>query len=79
MPRRVLDHQLLQEINVALQAARPLVEPGGLGAVLYPSNVLGSRDVETADDQPAGQRQPDNRDFEHLVAFWLFLSVCWFR
>jgi hypothetical protein len=42
----------LQEIDVALQAACPLVEAGGFRAILYPGDILRQRQIKT-DDAPA--------------------------
>ncbi len=57
---RVLDHKLLQEIDVGLQASRALVQALGLGAILNPRDVLGLRCAhDTHDIEPDRDENPD--------------------
>src|SRR3984893_1070612 len=60
--KRVLGEKPLQEIDVALKTTRSLVQPGGLGAVLYPRNVLRVRETKAH-----RHGKPRDRDFEHFA------------
>src|SRR5262249_14557806 len=61
---RVLGHEPLQEVDVALEAAGPLVQAGGLRAVLYARNILRLHGSGRDHDQAQAQR----RQFDHLLS-----------
>src|SRR5262245_37522918 len=61
---RVLGHEPLQEVDVALQAARPLVEPRGLRAILYARDILRLRGSGRDHDQAQAQ----HRQSDHLLS-----------
>jgi hypothetical protein len=45
---RILDHEPLQKVDVALKAPRSLVQPRGFRAVLYPDDILRPPGIESA-------------------------------
>src|SRR5713101_7632666 len=79
LPRleRVLAHELLQEIDVALQATCALVEPGGLGAVLDSRDILSARETATGDEEPQGQNCARDHAEPRCWNYWIFLH--WVR
>ena len=60
---RILGHEPLQKIDVALKAPRSLVQAGGFRAVLYPGDILRAPDFDSDDDQAQAQ----HRDSEHAL------------
>ena len=60
---RVLGHEPLQKIDVALKASRSLVQAGGFRAVLYSRDILRPPSINSDEDQA----QTQNRDSEHAL------------
>jgi hypothetical protein len=47
---RILDHEPLQKVDVALKAPRSLVQSRGFRAVLYPRDILRPPGIDSDDD-----------------------------
>src|SRR5262245_59404239 len=70
---RILGHEPLQKIDVALKAPRSLVQAGGFRAVLYSRYILRTPGIDSNDDQA----QAEHRDSHHaLLSILIFESVC---
>ena len=66
---RVLGHEPLQKIDVALKAPRSLVQAGGFRAVLYSGDILRAPGFNSDDDQAQAQ----HRDSDHAL---LSIPIC---
>jgi hypothetical protein len=60
---RILCHEPLQKIDVALKAPRSLVQTGGFRAVLYSGDILRTPGLDSDDDQAQAQ----HRDSDHAL------------
>src|SRR6266480_916047 len=70
---RVLGHEPLQKIDVALKAPRSLVQAGGFRAVLYSGDILRAPGFDSDDDQDQAQ----HRNSDHaLLSIPIFLPSC---
>src|SRR5262249_34368714 len=70
---RILGHEPLQKIDVALKAPRSLVQAGGFRAVLYSRYILRTPGIDSNDDQA----QAEHRDSHHaLLSILIFESGC---
>src|SRR5262245_18923608 len=47
---RILGHEPLQKIDIALKASRPLVQAGGFRAVIYSGDILRPSGINSNDD-----------------------------
>jgi len=61
---RVLGHESLQKIDVALKASRSLVQAGRFRAVLYSGDILRTPGFDPDDDQTQAQ----HRDSDHALS-----------
>src|SRR5262245_47684222 len=64
---RILGHEPLKKIDVALKAPRSLVQARGFRAVLYPGDILRIPGFNSND----GQAQPQHRDSNHALCLHL--------
>src|SRR5262249_17466404 len=60
---RILVHEPLQKVDVALKAPRALVQPGGFRAVLYSRDILRASGAGRDDDQAQAQ----HHDSDHAT------------
>jgi len=69
---RILCHEPLKKIDVALKAPRSLVQAGGFRAVLYSCDILRTTGFNSGDDQAQSQ----HRDSDHaLLSIPIFLPI----